>query len=285
MSEQPEGSSVVKVIPATRAKAKKRARLESGEALAEAKKGLRAAQAEVKHERKARIKAEKALVKAQQALAAARLVAKQERPAREMRVSFIVQLMVDEHGQPRRTEIEDAKSGRKQNFVGLDGERLVAFMKACISPATIPEHAIPPTPPPEQAKAPTPEPLEPKASLVVSDVRVFHPGEPDSMTLILTSEKTFVVQAHFQLQGPEASSLTAQESSYEMNVYAEELASGESKLLTTYSAKLIQDVLEYKAPAEVPGLPPGLYRLFTLVTLDAPIKVVGYHDGLIIQVI
>ena len=268
-----------------RAKVKERVRLQSDEPLAKAQKALRAAQAKVKHERQARIKAEKALTEAQGALAAARLEVEQKRQARVRRVSFVVRLAVDEHGQFRRTEIEHVESSRKQNFLSLDGERLVAFMKACISPAIIPEHAISAAPLPEKVTAPTPGPLRPISSLIVSDVRVFRPGNPDFVTLTLTPEEPFVVQARFQLQGPEARPLTAQESSYGMKVYANELTSGKSQLLATYSATLIQDVVEYTAPARAPGLPPGLYRVFTVVILSAPIKMAGYYAKTVIWVI
>jgi len=55
----------------------------------------------------------------------------------ERRVTFIVRLTVDEQGQPRRTEIEHAQSGKKETFPSLDAQRLAAFMKACIS---LPNH-------------------------------------------------------------------------------------------------------------------------------------------------
>jgi hypothetical protein len=268
----------------TQAKTEEKARPKSRETLAEAQKALRAAQAMIKRERQTRIKAEAALAEAQETLAAARLKGEQGHEAQIRRVSFVVRLMLDEHGQPRRTEIEQVESSRKQNFPGLDGERLVAFMKACTSPTIIPEPAIPPAPPPEKGEAPTPMPLRPKSSLIVSDVRVFRLGDPDFMTLILTREEPFVVQARFQLQGPEAQFHKTQQSFFEMKVYANEVTSGKSKLLTTYSAKLIQNVLEYTAPVEVPGLPLGLYRLFTVVILSAPIKMAQFYGKTIIHV-
>ena len=55
----------------------------------------------------------------------------------EQRISFIVRLTVDKRGQPRRTEIEHAKSGKKETFPGLDVQRLAAFMEARIS---LPNH-------------------------------------------------------------------------------------------------------------------------------------------------
>ena len=42
----------------------------------------------------------------------------------EQRVSFVVRLTIDEHGQARRTEVEHAKSGKKETFPALDVQRL-----------------------------------------------------------------------------------------------------------------------------------------------------------------
>jgi hypothetical protein len=219
------------------------------------------------------------LAKPQKALRATQVAApldtKQDPQPQTKRVSFVVRMTLDKHGQYGRTEIEHVsrkKKSRRQNFPSLDGERLVAFMKACISPATIPEDGIPTAPP------------RPKSSLIVSAVRVVHPEDPDILTLVLTPEEPFIVQARFRLQGPDSDSLTTQEPSYEMKVYANEVTSGKSRLLTTYSTKLIQDALEYTASAEVSGLPLGLYRLFTVVILSAPIKMAGFYGKTIVNV-
>ncbi len=265
----------------TPAKAKER---RSKEPLTKVQKALRAAQVEVKRERQARIKAETALAKARGELVAARLEREQGHQAQIRRVSFVVRLTLDENGQFGRTEIEHVSSSRKQNFLGLDGERLAAFMKACIGPEIIPEPAIPQAPPPEKVEAPTSGVLRPKSSLIVSDIQVFRLGAPDLLTLILTPEERFIVQAHFLLQGPEAQFLTTQESSFEIKIYANDASSGKSQLLKTYTATLIQDVLKYTAPVEVYGLSHGLYRLFTIVTLHTPTKLAGFYGKTIIHV-
>jgi hypothetical protein len=93
---------------------------------------LRNAQAEVKRERRARIKAEKALIGAQEELAAIRRGVNQDHPLQIRHISFVVRLTIDKQGRFGRTEIEHVSSSRKQNFLNLDGERLVHFMKACI---------------------------------------------------------------------------------------------------------------------------------------------------------
>jgi hypothetical protein len=286
--KKPAANEKIKIKPktaATPAKIKERAKSKSQESLTEAQKALRSAQAKTKGQ--ARIKAKKDLTQAREELVAARLEIEKEHHGKLRRVSFVVRLTVDKHNQFRRTEIEHVESSRKQNFLSLDGDRLVAFIKTCISPTIIPDPAIPAAPSSEKVEAmdSIPQPQRPKFSLIVSDVRVSHPGDPYFMTLILIRKEPFVAQAWFQLQGIEVPSLTAQEPSYEMEVYANEVTSGKSQLLTTYSAKLVRDVLQYLAPAEIPGLPPGFYRLFTLVTLSKPLKVAGYYHGPVVQVI
>jgi hypothetical protein len=128
-------------------------------ALEKAMAEVEAALARAKDEERARLKAEAALTEVRQALAAAQVEVEQERQAlvqagravgtetestespptnpgeggAERRVTFIVRLTVDARNQPRRTEIEHAQSGHKETFPGLDAQRLIAFMKACLS--------------------------------------------------------------------------------------------------------------------------------------------------------
>jgi len=128
----------------TKLRVKKNSRQKSAEPLTKTQKALQAGQAEIRREHQARIQVEKALTEAREALAATRLEAEHERQAQIRRVSFVVRLTLNEQGQFGRTEIEHVSSNRKQNFLSLDGERLVAFMKACIDPAMIPEDGIPP---------------------------------------------------------------------------------------------------------------------------------------------
>lgn len=136
-------------VALARSKDEERARLKAEEALTKAQKALAAARAEVEGERQARVKIEQARVEAQRALVGARQATGTEaqnmeppptalgQEGAERRVTFIVRLTVDERGQPRRTEVEHAQSGKKETFPGLDVQRLVAFIKACIS---LPNH-------------------------------------------------------------------------------------------------------------------------------------------------
>ncbi len=318
-----EAKVKIKAAP-KRAKAEEKATLKVEKALAEAREALTAALAKAEQERQARIKAEKALTEAQQALAATHSKLEQERQARvkaekgradaetalaeasmttrglvenmetpskvlgeegtELRVSFIVRLTVDERGEPRRTEIEHTQTRKKESFPALDGERLATFMRSSISAVAIAGPAISEALPSVQVGIPTPEPPWQTSGLTVSDVRVFRKGVPGTLALTLSPQEVFVVQARFQPQRAEAVSPSAQEFAYEMMVYANKVASSESKLLTTFSGSLVKDVPEHTVQTEVPGLSPGIYHLVTLVTLRTPIKAAGYHEGPIVQV-
>jgi hypothetical protein len=255
-----------------RAKPEKKAGLKADKALAEAREALTAAQEKVEQERESRTKTEKALTEAREALSAARLEVEREREARieaekepaeaerasekasmtrtdlgedmetplktlreegaERRASFIVRLTVDARGEPRRTEVEDVQSGKKETFATLDGERLTAFMRARIGTLVIPER-------PKQT-----------SSLTVSEVRVFRSGAPEVMALTLEPKEAFVVVAHFQLESSTVPSLGAQDSSYEMKVYANKVGSGKSQLLATYRAKVDSQCVGVRCPGE-----------------------------------
>ncbi|MBI1880746.1 MAG: hypothetical protein HYR94_21425 [Chloroflexi bacterium] len=274
-----------------RVKAEEQVRLKAGEASPEPP------QAAVEQERQTWAEAEQAKVETESTLAEVKKATEVETekvelplPApgeggAEQRVSFVVRLTVDERGQPRRTEVEHAQSGKKETFPALDAQRLATFMQACLSPSAIPEPSTPPVPPPAKLEAPIPETPRSVASLTLSDVRVFRMGDPASMALTLNPTEAFVVQTRFELQGLQAPALTAQASSYEMHVYAHEVTSGTSKLLTSYRGNLVGDVLEYTTQMQSPGLSPGLYRLVTLVTLQEPAKMIGHYEGPIIQVV
>jgi hypothetical protein len=318
----PEKARAETEIALAKVQAEERARLKTEEALIATPETLTVAEAKIEPERQVKTKSEPALTKVPEDLTApqtsidleyqhkaeqARVVAKSaltevkkasevevektglplsapEGGGAEQRVSFVVRLTVDERGQPRRTEIEHAQSGKKEIFPALDGQRLVTFMQAYLGPQVISEPLITPEPLPPIAEAAQPELPKPSANLTFSEVRIFRTGTSGDMALMLNAAEAFEVQARFQIQGPDALSLTTRESSYEMRVYAHELTGGSSTLLTRYQANLVRDVLEYTPQTPIPGLAPGLYRLLTLVTLSTPTKVVGYYEGPVFQV-
>jgi hypothetical protein len=201
----------------------------------------------------------------------------------EQRASFVVRLSFAQ-GQPRRTEIQHVQTGKKEIFPGLDVQRLASFMKVCIRLAAIPEPAIPPASPPPRVATPTPEPSRPVAEVTISDVRVSRLGRTDVITLTLSRDEAFAIQVHFHLQGSGALALAAQGSSFEIKAYANEMTVGTPRLLTTFSANLVKGAFDYTAQMQAPGLPSGLHRVVTLLTLDTPVKMVVYHEGPVVEI-
>jgi hypothetical protein len=278
--------------------------------LSAAQKALTAAQAEVELERQKRNAVEKALREAQQSLAADRLEVEQERQVQmgaekvrilsgqplkatpvianaaeenvesppvplgegsaNPRISFIVRLVVDEHGQPGRGEIEHEPSNRLHRFRKLDGDDLVTFMKECISQATGG---------PSVSELP-----ELASSVAIVNVQAFHLGAPNVNAPVFDLGEDFDVTASFRLQGSEVRSLTTQGHSYEMTVKVIEVTGGKSILSKACGGKLIQNEFEYTPEVRIPGLSPGTYRLFTQVILDTPNKIAGYYDKAVIEV-
>ena len=184
----------------------------------------------------------------------------------EQRISFVVRLTVDERGEPRRTEIEHAQSGKKETFPALNVGRLSAFMKSCIRPPAVEERPMPSGP------------------LAISEVQVFRPHFPDKAVAHVDPDEPFVMQADFQLQSSDAESLAMQHLAFEMKIYAHEVTSGRSTLIGQYRQELMKDVLQYSPQVEASGLSSGIYRLVTLITVPAPINIGGYHEGPILRV-
>lgn len=202
----------------------------------------------------------------------------------EQRVSFIVRLTIDKQGQPRRTEVEHAQSTRKTSFPGLDIQRLAAFMETCLGMSVIPEPAPVTAPPLESEETIRPASPGPNLSLTISDVQIAREQASSRSVLILNTGEGFTVRVRFQIQGSEAPSLSAEEVSYEIEIYARELTSSTSRLLTRYKANLAKNLLEYTSQIYVAGLSPGFYRLDVMVTLQAPFNLGDYYNGPIFRV-
>lgn len=280
----------------TQGKAKKKSKQEVEKSRPKAQRALTVTQVGIELNRQARAKVRQTRVKAEKASAKTKKTARGrakkkklpliglETAGAEQRVSFVVRLTIDEQGQPRRTEIEHAQSGKKEVFPAFDVEHLVNFIQACISPIS-PKPAIPATPPRAKARVPSSRISTSTVSLIVVDVQVFPVGIPTRMTLTLNSDEAFTIQTRFRLQGPDAPALAAQAIPFKVKVYSKEITSGTSSLLASLTANLAKDVAAYTAQTQPLSLPVGLYRLTTLVTLDAPIKLAGFLEGPIVDVV
>jgi hypothetical protein len=281
----------------TEAKQERQARARIEETLTEAKEALSTAQRELKRERQARSEAEQAKADAEEALAEAMKASsfkmKNTEPpsttpeeGAEQRVSFLVKVTHDEQGRPRYSEIEPSKKDREpKKFVGLDGHGLVRYMEEHLRSLVLTEPITPPTSARESVEPEVSQSRKPTTNLTISEVQVFRLAAPGTATLFLNPAEAFLIRVLFQLGGPEASSLVAQGSPFEVAVSANEMTGGTSTPLTTYRANLVEEVLEYSAYIQGQGLPPGSYRLATKVTLREPRKMADQYMGPIVEVV
>lgn len=266
------------------------ARREAEKVVDELKKDLADATTTIDQERQGRLNAEKDRTEAQAALdeanraAAGQSVVNEELPSKDysaegsgQRLSFIVRLMLDEHSDPRRTEIEDTHTRRKESFHTLNGDQLAAFMRSCIRPVAIAASNF-------SHEIPVPESTGESYTMNISDTLVFDKGAGDTTSLSFHAREAFVVQAGFHLQAEEESPGQVQDTDFDISVYANEIGGSHSQLMASSYGRLQEKVLDYTARVEAPGLSPGVYRLVTLVTLHTPRKRTGHYEGPIILV-
>ena len=272
-------------------------RINAEKALKEAQESISSSQAEVERERLTRTQAEQAKAEAEHALAEARqaIRAKAEQAEEpphifeeegfEQRVTFVVRLTIDERGQPLRAEVEHAKSRRKQAFPDLDLKRIAEFMNTSIMSVVEPKSAVAQGIQEETAEEVHPqEDTRPSISVTVSEVKVFRKSASEISTLTITPNEDFLVEVSFRLEGTEAPSIMHQGSLYEIKVYANDMTGGSSVMLARHEANLIKEIFEYKNQISVSGLPPGLYRLVTLVTVNEPILLGSFSEGPFVRV-
>ena len=290
---------------------------ENDKALADARKDVSAAQANAEQERQGRREAEKELSELRTNLAEATALLHQERQDRlkaekgraeakaaleeanrsvpvqvineeaaskeysgegtEHRLTFIVRLMLDERGEPRRTEIEDMKKIRKESFHALNGEQLAAFMRSFLHPVAVAATDFP-------REIPVPESAGEMYTVNISEPQVLDRESGNAISLSVKAREAFVTQARFQLRPAKDSTGEVHDSDYEISVFANEIGGSHSQLMASSYGRLQENVLDYMARMEAPGLPPGVYRLVTLVTLHTPTSMTGHYEGPIILV-
>lgn len=191
----------------------------------------------------------------------------------EKPISFVVRVTADDQGQVRRTEIQDARSGKKSIFPKLDGQRLIDFIMKSIKRAMASSPELKPVSP----RDPKPS-IKPKASLSIADAEIKSMGSTTKPG-VFDSKDAMRIENRFRIEGGEAASLTQQGGVFDIKIYANSMRSGKASLLTSKRGKLVKDVLEYREEMEVSDLSPGHYRLDTLVILQEPARVAEYHEG------
>jgi hypothetical protein len=118
----------------------------------------------------------------------------------------------------------------------------------------------------------------------VLDVRLLREGRPDVAALSVGLDENLAVRVRFVLRGADAHGLAAEESRFEVRVYAEDVTSGARSDVASHTAKLVDGSQEYEVEMQASALPTGLYRLVTVVALEAPVKAIEYHQGPVVNV-
>jgi len=179
-------------------------------------------------------------------------------------ILFALRVILDEQGRPERTELILGK--RKKSVSDLNLQRLVPFIEECISPPVVP------------VPTDAPEPLH------ISEVRASRIGERSNAILRLEPGEAFEVSVRFRMRDEDLISLTSQRAAYQLQIYAIEVTSGVSRPLGTYPGHLSPDRTYYDPLIKVPGLPPGIHRLLTVVTARLPGERLDRFDGPLIRV-
>jgi hypothetical protein len=201
------------------------------------------------------------------------------------RYSFIVRLTIEGLCKFQRVEIEQVPGIGKRKFLKLDGEQLASFMKECIGPMDNPKTFLPLDISDKESEDIRLNILRSNLQLVIKDISLFHPTEPNHRTFTLMQNKPFIVNISFTLIGADAEIPTKQETGYEIKIYGKEITKGTSELLTKHYGVLRKGLLEYIAPVEISGLTLGVYRLFTIINLNLPTIITAFKGKTLINII
>lgn len=251
--------------------------------LAELQTRFEEAQKDLEREWQTRIDLEQALVNAGHA--AEDLEAEREisalagRGIEEKRVSFIVRLTVNERGDPLRTEIEHAQTRTKKIIPAFEPQQVADFIQSCIIAVKEPEAEAEP---PVKRKAG--EQVKEGIQLVLSQVKVWRPGNPGRMALNISAGEMPFAQIDFQLEGTDSPALTEKRLVYEVKLYAKEISSEKSRLLGEQKGELAAGITSYRSQLRIRRLEPGIYRLMATVDIPEIPGLVSYQEGHFVRV-
>lgn len=181
-------------------------------------------------------------------------------------ILFALRVWLNKQGRPERTVLQHHHSQRRKSVLDLDLQGLVPFIEEFMS--------LPVAPVPTAA----PEPPH------IAEVRASRAGERSNTILRLEPGEAFEVNVRFWMRDEDLISLTPQGPDYQVRIYAIEVTSGISRPLATHPGHLSPDRTYYDPLIAVPGLPPGVHRLLTVVTVQLPGEMLDRYDGPLIRV-
>lgn len=205
--------------------------------------------------------------------------------------AFVVEFQVRRmpgRAEEQRTKVHYMEADKEATWAGLEGQRLCQWMLAQLAKKEQPEQEETPR---TEVKAP----VTPPATVEITQIRAYQPpqtkallgfgraGQPFSG--LIKGSDPFALEVSFGLVGPAAAELTKKQAVYQAQFNVHSLVTGANIHLGEAKPDvLVEGQLTYTAVLLQATLPPGMYRLRTLVTLQPVSAVPGYLEVPLLQV-
>jgi hypothetical protein len=217
--------------------------------------------------------------------------------------SFVVEFQVRRVSEGRevekRTTAHHVEADKSEEWPGIEGEQLRQWMLEQVG------EKLPPEP---EKEVPVEEPVrlaqvaeaQPGAGLpatvAVARLRAFQPSRTKVPSAVgeagqpfhgcVRGNETFALEASFELAGPAAVEAASERRTYSLQFYARDLSTRASTHLgSTPPDRLVEDKLSYTAVLPEIILPPGMYRLQAVATIQSTPPVLGYLEVPLLQVV
>ncbi|HVD13934.1 MAG TPA: hypothetical protein VNK73_05755 [Actinomycetota bacterium] len=208
--------------------------------------------------------------------------------------TFVVELLVDEHREIRRTRVDHVQSGVRETWPGWEEDLLVTFMLAHVlararpaEPGSTPGTRVTSderrAPPASTRRGHVRQAAEPGSGealavqvdrLTIQDIRPDRIVERQARTRLLG-------QVRFTVAGATARPVSTRRTPYTVQILACELTSGTTTVLASHQRRLRAGMLRYTAAVEFLLPDAGRYQLQALVLLP---EVVGVTLGPVVAV-
>lgn len=197
--------------------------------------------------------------------------------------SLFFDYAMDESGrQSWQTRVYHEESGDETVLPGVNTADWVNLVLQQAQLPSMDEPASVATVPAPTEKGETPaKPVKPhKANVEIVDVQV-EEMEPLSGSI----GNRMMVAVHFQLSGPGATDLIADNTPFQVEIQLTDLEKGNVHFTESKRNQLQPEVLEYTSRQELPLPEPGRYEVHSLITLFSPEELKAEYEGPIVNVI
>ena len=227
---------------------------------------------------------------------AAEARAKANTPAAEGKwkpfASFVVEFQarkVEGRAEEQRTTVHYMEADKGETWPTMEAERALRWILEQLGERVQQE---PKQEPPAAARAPAPTPV----TIQITHIQAFQPPETESpigvgeagrpFSGLVGGGKPFALEASFSLAGSTAADLAKKNVKYLAQFHARSLVTGATiHLGDTDPNVLLEGKSVYSAMLPQATLPPGVYRLRTLVTLQVARAIPGYLEVPMLRVV